>query len=104
MFLAILTMPAVQVVPVQGMEDDQSQFQERLKQLAKSAAEWQANGLKRQGSGTGACLRTNLLLMADTVLHQDAHLLEDAEKQLIAVFKVQHSQASKALGELDNGD
>lgn len=57
--------------------------------LVKAAADWQASGLQRQGSNTGACLRSNFLLMADIVVSQDAHLLVDEETQLLASFKVQ---------------
>lgn len=56
--------------------------------LVKAAADWQASGLQRQGSNTGACLRSNFLLMADIVVSQDAHLLVDEETQLLAGFKV----------------
>ncbi len=62
-----------------------------LELLVKSAAEWQASGLQRQGSNTGACLRSNFLLMAEIVVQQDAHLLIDDEMQLLANFKVQSS-------------
>lgn len=78
----------VQIVPVQSTDSNEHGLQERLELLVRSAVEWQANGLKRQGSATGACLRTNLLLMADTVTRQDSHLLAEAEKELLTVFRV----------------
>lgn len=78
----------MQMVPEKAAGMSQIKLHEALDELIRSAAEWQANGLKRQGSGTGACLRTNFLLMADTVMQQDAHLLLDEEKQLLSSFKV----------------
>ena len=60
-----------------------------LKALVQSVADWQAAGLQRQGSSTGASLRNNFVLMADIVVKQDAHLLVDAEQQLLTTFKVQ---------------
>ena len=56
--------------------------------LVKAAADWQASGLQRQGSNTGACLRSNFLLMADIVMSQDKHLFVDEEMQLLTSFKV----------------
>ncbi len=56
--------------------------------LVKAAADWHASGLQRQGSNTGACLRSNFLLMADIVVNQDMHLLVDQETQLLTSFKV----------------
>lgn len=56
--------------------------------LVQAAADWQAAGLQRQGSNTGACLRTNFLLMADIVVKQDGHLLVEDEKQLLQRFQV----------------
>ena len=78
----------LQIAPDKAAQIGQTSLEAALDNLVKSAAEWQANGLKRQGSGTGACLRTNFVLMADTVMQQDAHLLVAAEKLLLSSFKV----------------
>lgn len=78
----------MQIAPDRTADIDQTRLNTVLDNVVKTAAEWQANGLKRQGSGTGACLRTNFLLMADTVMQQDAHLLLEDEKQLLSAFKV----------------
>ncbi|KAL0039350.1 hypothetical protein WJX79_004346 [Trebouxia sp. C0005] len=61
--------------------------------LVKAAADWQASGLQRQGSNTGACLRSNFLLMADIVVNQDLHLLVDQETQLLTSFKALTDEA-----------
>lgn len=81
----------MQITPGNSADCDKTTLDGVLDELIRTAAEWQANGLKRQGSGTGACLRTNFLLMADTVMQQDAHLLDDVEKQLLSSFKVSAS-------------
>ncbi len=73
-------------VPGISSEEDVDQT---LALLVKAAADWQASGLQRQGSNTGACLRSNFLLMADIVANQDMHLLVDHETQLLTSFKVQ---------------
>lgn len=73
------------MVPEVGSKEDTEQS---LDLVVKAAADWQANGLQRQGSNTGVCLRTNFLLMADIVVDQDAHLLLDEEKQLLKNFRV----------------
>ncbi|DBA85769.1 hypothetical protein WJX77_002675 [Trebouxia sp. C0004] len=61
--------------------------------LVKAAADWQASGLQRQGSNTGACLRSNFLLMADIVVNEDMHLLDDQETQLLTSFKALGDEA-----------
>ena len=68
--------------------DSAASIQETLQKIVKSAANWQANVLQRQGSNTGVCLRSNFLLMADIVVEQDRHLLLEDELQLLAEFKV----------------
>ena len=73
------------MVPEVGSKEDTEQS---LDLVVKAAADWQVNGLQRQGSNTGVCLRTNFLLMADIVVDQDAHLLLDEEKQLLKNFRV----------------
>ena len=76
-----------QIIPVQSTSQQQ-QVQQTLDALVKSAADWQASGLQRQGSNTGVCLRSNFLLMADIIVKQDAHLLVQEEKKLLECFKV----------------
>ena len=77
----------VKIEPEQGT-GQQREVQQTLGHLVKSAADWQAGGIQRQGSNTGACLRSNFLLMADIVMKQDAHLLVQEEKDLLECFKV----------------
>jgi hypothetical protein len=58
-------------------------------EAARSAAELHASlAAQRSGSGTGEMLRCNFVVLADLVFKQDAHLLSDAEKDMIAHFKV----------------
>ena len=78
------TFLALQMSPT----DSAASIQETLQRIVKSAADWQANVLQRQGSNTGLCLRSNFLLMADIVVKQDRHLLLEDELQLLAAFKV----------------
>jgi hypothetical protein len=40
-------------------------------------------------AGTGEMLRCNFAMLADLVLDQDEHLLDEAEKDMIERFKVQ---------------
>ncbi|KAL0053594.1 hypothetical protein WJX82_008086 [Trebouxia sp. C0006] len=77
-------------VPGISSEEDVDQT---LALLVKAAADWQASGLQRQGSNTGACLRSNFLLMADIVANQDMHLLVDQEMQLLTSFKALTDEA-----------
>ncbi|KAL3146511.1 hypothetical protein ABBQ32_000762 [Trebouxia sp. C0010 RCD-2024] len=65
----------------------EAKIKQTLEMLVQAAADWQAAGLQRQGSNTGACLRTNFLLMADIVVKQDGHLLVEDEKQLLQRFQ-----------------
>ena len=53
----------------------------------QAAHAWQASTLQRQGSGTGACLCSNFLLIADCVMEQDAHLISQEERDLLQMFK-----------------
>ena len=53
----------------------------------QAAHAWQASTLQRQGSGTGACLCSNFLLIADCVMEQDAHLISQQERKLLQTFK-----------------
>ena len=92
----------MQIAPDRTAGIDQTRLDTVLDDVVKTAAEWQANGLKRQGSGTGACLRTNFLLMADTVMQQDTHLLLEDEKQLLSAFKVCWSSLEAVQLELLN--
>ena len=81
------TLACIQMAPVQGV-GSQQEVQATLQALVKSAADWQASGLQRQGSNTGVCLRSNFLLMAAIVVKQDAHLLASHEKELLEAFQV----------------
>lgn len=45
-------------------------------------------------------LRCNFAVLADMVLDQDAHLLDSAEKDLIAKFKVSHLPATVHAAQL----
>ena len=53
----------------------------------QAAHAWQASTLQRQGSGTGACLCSNFLLIADCVMEQDAHLISQMEREMLQTFK-----------------
>lgn len=87
----------MQIIPSQGV-GSQQEVQQTLNALVKAAADWRASGLQRQGSNTGACLRSNFLLMADIVATQDAHLLIAQEQELLQCFKVSCSTKILSLG------
>ena len=66
---------------------DQDQLQEML---TKAAAAGESL-LQRAGSGTGEALRTNFLLVSETVEAQDGHLLRDQERSFLTSFRVSHA-------------
>lgn len=87
--LILPTPPAATQISCTHSQDPQAEaIKQTLETLVRAAADWQAAGLQRQGSNTGACLRTNFLLMADIVVTQDGHLLVEEEKQLLQRFQV----------------
>lgn len=58
-------------------------------EAARAAAVGHASmAAQRSGSGTGETLRSNFVVVADTVMEQDGHLLSDNEKAMITRFKV----------------
>ena len=63
----------------------------------QAAHAWQASTLQRQGSGTGACLCSNFLLIADCVMEQDAHLISHKERELLQTFKASPAQVQAAI-------
>lgn len=79
----------VQVSLVAGVPACSQKQVEAGLQLAAAAAEaWERASLMRQGSGTGTCLRSNFMLLADTVAEQDAHLIPQEDHDMLASFKV----------------
>ena len=90
--ISTVSLPQPHLLLAQVLHSDglgpQQEIKQTLEALVQAAADWQAAGLQRQGSNTGACLRTNFLLMADIVVKQDSHLLVEEEKQLLECFQV----------------
>ena len=73
---------------VDALEEEQSLVQQGLQQAAQASEEHQAQSLQRVGSGTGDILRTNFLVLADTVVQHDGGLLVVEELQMLDRFKV----------------
>ena len=53
--------------------------------------------MQRSGSGSGAALRANFLLVCHTVVAQDRHLLADEELSFLDRFKVRGSMPAPAV-------
>ena len=85
------TTPALLLQLEAAAEADHAQIEglvhSSLTAAFQAAHAWQASTLQRQGSGTGACLCSNFLLIADCVMEQDAHLISQQERELLQTFK-----------------
>ena len=60
----------------------------RLQDAAQAARVAQEASMQRSGSGTGDILRTNFLVLMQTVRQQDSHLLVAEELELLQRFEV----------------
>ena len=60
----------------------------RLQEAAQAARVAQEASMQRSGSGTGDILRTNFLVLVQTVRQQDSHLLVAEELELLQRFEV----------------
>lgn len=79
---------AVQVRSVpKSSADAQVRVAESLRQAAAASDAHQAQNLQRVGSGTGDILRTNFLLLVDSVTQHDGHLLAAEELHKLSSFK-----------------
>ena len=63
-------------------------IQQAIQQAAKACEAHHAQNLQRMGSGTGDILRTNFLVVVDTVVEHDGSLLVQDELNLLDTFKV----------------
>ena len=86
-----IRLPAVQItsnIDTVTSEGQQELVQQGLQQAALASEVHQAQNLQRVGSGTGDILRTNFLVLVDTVVENDGSLLVAEELEMLHNFKV----------------
>ena len=68
-------------------EEHSEELEQGLASLQEAAVAHEQISLQRSSSGTGAVLRTNFLLLLDTVSEQDGHLLTAEEAGVFQAYQ-----------------